>query len=247
MAELYLKIGVGAKYEDGDILCAMNNRRIRCVHAQHICKPITFNSDGLREINSVSDYFMSKTHRYKFQRISSTEIKRIELATMQEETISNIPNAKGEYMAVALFVQRRIANPKHRVFGSTGAEYWYGGTIDYSDKNLTDIWNKIETDTPLRESNFTLWPAGDRDLKDHFGISVDNFTETEAEDFVSSEIDENDPENPILIKKRTRQIIWKDLPGLSAGTESQIEDTDMKVDIRTSSEFVNASIITVKA
>ena len=73
-----------------------------------------------------------------------------------------------------MFVQRRLKNPRHQIFGSTGAEYWYSGRKDYSNAKMTILWNRIETDTLFREVDFPLWPAGDRDLRDHLRIALEH-------------------------------------------------------------------------
>lgn len=240
MAELAIKVGsnLGTQaYKDGDILCAFNSRRIRCTHAQHICdyRKIGRNGGGLIVSSSVAKDFFDHTHQYKFQRISKTEIKRITLSDMSEEALSDKPNVKGEQIAVEEFIRRRKMRSDHYLFGNIGSEFWYGGRKDFSNAKMDLVWNAIETKTPLRESNHTLWPTGAQDLKVHLFLSVDDFDDSETENLVESEIDETDLDNPIIVKKRKRYVIWQDLFPLNVPpiiTEAHVTDKVRTVDVR---------------
>src|SRR5687768_2274240 len=84
---LQLKIGtVGPDpaYQDGDIICAFNRRRCRCVHAQHICHPwkATPNAHGLLALSTVVHDYFEKTHQYRFERVSRLEVLRTNLITL---------------------------------------------------------------------------------------------------------------------------------------------------------------------
>ena len=96
MAELAIKVGSGANYKDGDILCAFNSRRIRCTHAQHIChvKQAGGGIGGLRDNAHVARDWFEHTHQYRFERVSRTEIKRILLSDMSEVLINGGPKRK---------------------------------------------------------------------------------------------------------------------------------------------------------
>ena len=50
MAELIVNVNPNSTYEDGDILCAFNDRNVQCTHAQQIChhQHAGFTNDGLR-------------------------------------------------------------------------------------------------------------------------------------------------------------------------------------------------------
>ncbi len=235
MAELAIKVGTVGHFVDGDILCAFNSRRIRCTHAQHVCH--VKNAGGgrgvLRDNIHVARDFFEHTHKYRFERVSRTEINRTTLSTLDEVTLSDRPklvDGKMQHMDVPLFIARCLEHERHRMFGAPGAEVWYGGTKDFSDAAMTLVWNAIETKTPLREVNFQRWPAGTQDLISHLFITADDFDEAEADDLVSSEIDETDPDDPILIKKRRRHIDWRDVVDL--GDQANVEDKTVSVDLR---------------
>ena len=235
MAELALKIGAGSNYLDGDILCAFNSRAIRCTHAQHIChvRQAGGGAGVLRDDTHVARDWFEHTHKYRFERISLTEIKRILLSDMSEEVFSNTPrrvDGKAQHMDVESYVARRLNHEGHKIFGTPGAEVWYGGRTDVSDTVMTLVWNSIETKTAFREIDFPLWPAGVKDLLSHLFITVDDFDEAAASDLVSPELDETDPENPITIKKRQRHMNWRD--EVPTREHADIENSNVKVDLR---------------
>ncbi len=241
MAELALKIGsVSADpkhYQDGDILAAFNSRRIRCVHAQHICH-VKQAGGGVgihRDDAHVARDWFEHTHQYRFERVSRTEIRRITLADLTEDLIDGTPrriDGRAQHMNVETYIQRRLAHDRHRIFGSAGAEVWYGGNTDVSDSTLTLVWNAIETKTAFREVDFPLWPAGRQDLIVHLFLTVDDFDEREASSLVAPELDETDPDNPITLRKRERHMDWRD--EIPTREHTDIEDKATSVDLRES-------------
>ena len=239
MAELVIKIGSVSPdpkhYQDGDILAAFNSRFIRCVHAQHIChvKQAGGGIGALRDNAHVARDWFEHTHQYRFERVSRTEIKRILLADLTEVIFDGMPklvDGKMQHMDVELYVNRRMLHNGHKMFGTTGAEVWYGGRTDVSDAKLTLVWNAIETKTPHLEANFPLWPAGSKDLISHLFVTVDDFNEAEASDLVSSELDFTDPEDIRIVKKRRRHIVWRDV--IETKEYAAIEDKTVSVDLR---------------
>lgn len=83
MAELLIKVDDGAGYLDGDCLCAFNNRRIDCVHAQRLCHidGAGFTASGLRPTGSVAQDYLNATRQYRFERVSTYTIERVTIAT----------------------------------------------------------------------------------------------------------------------------------------------------------------------
>jgi hypothetical protein len=251
MPELALKIAPGANYADGDILCAFNSRRIRCVHAQHIChvKQAGGGIGGLRDNVHVARDWFEHTHQYRFERVSKTEIKRVTLADLKEVLINGTPkliDGKMQHMDVERYVNRRMLHNGHKMFGTTGAEVWYGGLKDESDAKLTLVWNAIETKTAFREVDFPLWPVGTKDLISDLFVTVDDFNEAEAEDLISPELDLTDPDDPIVVKERRHHIDWKTVIDLAEHTK--IEDKTVSVDLRsTMTPLVRGDVVLTKA
>jgi len=234
MAELLLKIKDTPTYDDGDIVCAFNDRRISQVHVQHICHPTTvgFNSDGMRDHDTLVEVFLANTYQFKFERVSKTEVKRYNLLTGDVDLISDTPNADGEYMDVEMFIKRRRGHKRHLIFGSFGNEIWYGGRSDCSAEKLDTVWADIEDRTDERKADHNLWPLTNLEKCHFLGLSVDAFDDDEAGVLTESEMDNNDPEKPVVIKKRKKVVVYKDMTVISAGTQGHIANPDILVDVR---------------
>jgi hypothetical protein len=204
---------------------------------------------ALRDNAHVARDWFEHTHQYRFERVSRTGIKRITLADLSEVLIDGSPkliDGKMQHMAVPLYVARRLVHERHKMFGTMGAEVWYGGRTDVSDAKLSLVWNAIETKTAFREVNFPLWPAGTKDLISHLFVTVDDFDEAEANDLVSPELDLTDPDNPITVKKRQRHIDWKS--AIDSKEHTAIEDKGLSVDLReTMTPLVLGDVVLVKA
>lgn len=238
MAELLLKIGDAANkspesYKDGDVLCAMNQCRIRYVAAQHICKPHEFTRDGLRASGSVCEKLLFHTYQYKFERISRTEINRIDLSTMQVETFGPIPNERGEKINVPAYLQHALKNPRHRIFGTSGAEVWYGGRTTCNNVTLNKVWADIEMMTPEREINHQKWNWAPREHQIFLALIVEDFDNAVREELVSPEITRESPDaDPVVVKKRSRRVNWEMLNDMTSGRASRVKNRDDVSDIR---------------
>ncbi len=219
MAGLALKVGAVSSnpqhYQDGDILAAFNRRRIRCVHAQHICH--VKNAGGgvgvHRILGHVSQDFFEKTLQYRFERVNRNQVRRVTLSTLDEVIIDSMPSlidGKMQHMEVDEYIVRRLTHARHRIFGTTGGEVWYGGRTDVSHTSLDLVWEAIEAKTPHLETSFTEWPAGSQDLKSHLFVKIDEFTEDESSELVGGEFDNTDPTKSVLLRKRKRFIDWRD-------------------------------------
>lgn len=237
VATIALKVGDRsadpADYKDGDILAVWPRRFIRCVHAQHICHPriAARNGGGLIPLTEVARDWYERTHQYRFERVSATEVRRTDLDTLEEDVLSGTQNADGEAMDVALFIQRRKQRLDNYLFGTPGAEVWYGGRQEHSHAKLDQVWNAIETKTAHREQNFSDWPAGVQDVKSHLLLRMNDMLDAEAETLVAPELDLTDPNNPVTIRKRARKVDWRALRELSPHV-ADIDNPSVSVDLR---------------
>lgn len=242
MAELLIKVGAGANFEDGDILCAFNRRRIRCCHAQHIChvRVAPRNGGGLIRTDAVARDWFEATHEYRFERVSPNELDRVTIATGERERLSDKPNAKGQAIDVRLFIVRRKRRPDNYLFGEDGAEIWYGGRIDVSHAKLDLVWQAIEAKSPHRENDedFQVWPAGIQELKSHLFVPVVDFSDVEAEALVEpwTEPDPTaeDPDATRVVKKRNIGCNWRVAAVLDrlGVTEADVSDKSKSIDKR---------------
>lgn len=191
MAELLIKIGDGANYTDGDVLCAFSDRHIACVHAQMICHKDRSQRNGSGWIvrGELSETLLAETMQYRFERISATEVRRVEQATNQSEIFGP------SHIDVRQYLVRRRKHAKNLIFGEDGSEVWYGGRTDYTMPTVRKVWNKIERDTPnrLRDEKHSLWSMGRMDIRHHLAIRTVAITEKDVADFTEPqyEVDDN--------------------------------------------------------
>jgi len=259
MAEIALKIDDGANYIDGDVLCAFNSRRIRCVHAEHLTSPrqAGFTKDGLRPAGSLARQALEHTRQYRFDRLSKYVVRRTNLRDGKNEELSNTPNAKGEHMDVPLFLKRRKEHPRHSIFGLEGQEFWYGGRTYVANDDLDKVWLEIEARTPEREVNYTLWPAGSEDLKVHLFVAVDDFLDAVAEELVepemrdTGEVEEGmsgEEPTPIMemVKRRKHNVEWEKLTGIDVSKAVEVRNKTQSIDIRAERIHDRQTIVKVK-
>ena len=239
MAEIMLMVGDTPSYKDCDILCAFNDRRIQHVHAQHIC-----NSDS-----ELCEMFREKMCQYKFQRVSKNEIKRITLATEEETIFGNVPivdPTKPHLGEITMAVQQQISEKKKikgYLFGAIGSEYYYGGRSDLSPACIGDIWNEIEERTSNLRADHALWPMSLKEKRFYYQISVDDMTNQECADLCEPDIDNSDPDKPIIIKRRKKFVDFHTNTGASSETLIKIMDRDIPVDLRSKFTLSRSSIV----
>ena len=208
MAELALKIGTTDTYDDEDILCAFNQRRIRCVHAEHICWPRIAGvkvGGQLGTTQPLLEKMYLRTAQYKTDRIGRDLVRRTNLWTLNEVVYGSPsytdtepipiedPDRPGHmiHCCVAEFFDRRLAAGKLPLFGAPGREICYvGGRTKKDAATIELIWDDIEADTALRRVDHDRFPAGSRDLKTDLFIAVDEFDDATAEELVSPLIEE---------------------------------------------------------
>ena len=144
-------------YKDGDIVQAFSNERILLANAQVICNVDKFNMDpvsGLRYNDTLLMKYMEVSSLYKLERISTNSARRTNLLTLEEDVISNSPNADSEIIMIDEFISRSLKSNRHRIFGSTGSEVWYTGSRPV---DLDVIWNDIESGSDNLKQDNTSW------------------------------------------------------------------------------------------
>jgi hypothetical protein len=220
MAELIIKVndnGPDPAWRDGDILHCFNQRRIRWTWAEELCHPkyFGFKRDGLRP-NSLALKYLQHTHQYQYTRVTHNEILRYEMRTGKIDIINATPNAKGEYCHVDTYIKRRLAHPRHRIFGSPGKEEWYLGHKDFSAEVMERVWADIEADTGFSETMFTRFPLAWETLKTVLVLQIPELSDAECQEY-EKEVREDsiDPIKgrpiQILRKRRDYMVPYRDL------------------------------------
>lgn len=223
-------VGPDPNYQDGDVLTAINRRRCRCVHAQHICHPrvAARNRDGLILPDHHARDFCEHTHQYRLERVSRSEVMRINLLTLEEEILSAKPNDRGEAIDVEMYFDRRRKHAHATLFGTTGQEIAYGGAVNFTNANLDRVWQAIEHKTSEREANYQDWPAGQVELRAHLLLRVDDFTDSEAGELESPLVGRNGG----TVAKRKHSLEWRGL--LTPKQLADVEDRSRMADLRES-------------
>lgn len=239
MAELVLQVGPHPRYEDGDILCAFNDRRVSEVHCAHICSP-RLNPElnprtkaGFLTPATLAEDMLAASHRYKFVRVSTLEVMRIDLDTLDEVVFSNKPrdiDGKAQAIDVPLFIARRLRSPDHGLFGAEGAEYWFGGERPPQMDALDVLWSRIEAETPLTKADHTLWPLTDTERKIFLPVAVEDHSDEQSSALVAPLMTEaKDAESaPVELKRRAVSVDWK----AKFGERPEILDKSAIADLR---------------
>jgi len=224
MAELIINVNENGSYEDGDILCAFNDKSVQCTHAQHIChyQHHGFTNDGLRP-EGKSKLFLDCVYQYRFERLNRTQVKRVETDhlgnVLSEETFGK------ESIDVDQFVSRRLKHAKHRIFGTIGAEIWHGGKSDFSQEAVDQAWVIVQNDCDCRNApgecpccgqDHTLWPMGRLDVRHFLCTQLDNFSDVEQQAMVSDFSatfaegeDITDPDGTIIFPTFSDEGVWQ--------------------------------------
>ena len=159
--ELIVKVGSPdgpqTSYKDGDIVQTFSTNGILLSNAEGICNVNNFPLNevtGLRENDSLLMKFLELRNTYKFERVNSNDIRRTNMITEEEDILNTTPNDKGEYLHAYQFISRRLKSARHKIFGSSGSEIWYGKIRSSTD--LDALWNDIETHTShLKQDNMS--------------------------------------------------------------------------------------------
>ena len=158
------------RYQDGDIIETFTDLKILNTHAQMICHPKKFpmNTFGLRDRYTLLEKYMAAVSKFKFTRLNSNDVQRLNLITDEEDIINTVPNAKNEVMNVDQFIIDRRKSSRHRIFGTShGNEVWYTGHKKITSEVCDVCWNDIETHTDNLKTNHEHWPFTETE-KRHF-------------------------------------------------------------------------------
>ena len=158
------------RYQDGDIIETFTDVQIANCHAQIICHPRKFsmNTFGLRDRNTLLEKYTAAVSEFKFTRLNSNDVERLNLITGEVDTINTTPNSNGEAMDVYQYLTRRLKSPRHKIFGTShGNEVWYTGSRKITHDVCCGCWNDIETHTDNLKVNHEHFPFSETD-KRHF-------------------------------------------------------------------------------
>lgn len=256
MAELVLKVGDSVNpdgYKDGDILCAFSDHRIACVHLEHLCHPkLAVRNKRTKLIapgSALVETLHSEGYQYRFEPVMDggrRKLKRIVLADLSEEIFDENPSRPE---TVSLYIRRRLRFGKKAMFGEPGNEYWFGGRVSMTPAKVSNVWDAVELVTshgrtdPIRKA----WPMGSREGFDFLYIRSRDFSEVKRHEYEAEDVDETDPENPIVLAKRKHRIDWEADLGFSVGSRTEIKDRDIYTDKRLNSLHDDRLVVRTRA
>lgn len=239
MAHLMLRIDDSADglRESGDILFAPNNRLISWTHAQHICDRRTARRRGRRLLRgTLAEALYEETHQYRFTRVGNS-VERETLATGHVDVFSATPievDGRMQSIDVDEFVRRAVRHPNNKMFGSPGAEVWYGGRVEAPSAVLARLWDRIEGDSPHRRDarRFKHWPFSDIELRGWLVLPTDDFDDDDRTEFEAPLINDDDPENPVVEKFRANKIEWEHPQVLRGLPAARVRDRSRLIELR---------------
>ena len=252
--ELIVKVksdGSNPYYQDGDVIDTMSLDRIYLAHAEMICNPrnFDFNTFGMRDRNTLLEKFQEATHIYKFERVSSNDVRRTNLLTNEQDILNTTPNSDGEAINPYQFISRRVKNPNHKIFGTHGSEVWYGKMRNDAEVFIPVAWNHIETESDNLQINHNSWPFTDLEKRHFICINTsgrnytgDSFTRVELSGGTVTEralpAIEDAPEDapsdydPVVLAKRKWFVPYWDLSNELGSSVDDLRNPDHMCDCR---------------
>ena len=235
--DLLVKVGTIAppqqSYQDGDIVCAISPIQTHYCHAECICHPTKFgfNSSGLRDRGTLFESHTRLTSKWQFSRVAGS-VERLELATGNVEIITNQIDADQ-------FIKRRTRSNRHKIFGTAGAEIWYGGNSPRDRTGADLLWNEIETHSDHLQADHCCWPFSELEQRHFLPLDCCGFKHgTEREISTGTcgerasavyEPEADKQETRERIARRHWQVPYWDLAGISV---DDARDKDRPYDAR---------------
>lgn len=218
---LAVKIGNHGACKDGDILQGFTTVDAIRVELEHICHPRKAGGGvrAHRNSNSVAKDFEEMSYRYRFDRVSKHEVKRLEIDTGEEHIVGALPveiDGKQQHIMVDQFVKRRLEHHGHRMYGEPGSEFWFGGRMkrDYETilkirdhvyerlgKNIEDRGNAPEGPP---------WPVGLVERFSYLFFDVEELTKDRKEELARPIYDAFRAE-PEILYKRNHFVDWREI------------------------------------
>lgn len=234
------------KLSNGDIVEYKTKEDIICRNTDKICsmKFADFNGDGLRKTNSHQQKYQETIYQYKFERVSTKEVKRTNLLTNESVIISNVPqliDGKKQAMDVQSFLSRRKKNNYHRIFGASGAEVWYGGKITLTEKKIADeVWPTITEKTGKLIQDFYKSTPNPADKKKHLIICSTDSNKFRNIINTGLEYKKN------ILHKSSSYVQWQDLLFFPSKMISDAYSKNKSSDFRDFNNYILEEIFQIK-
>lgn len=227
MAELTIQIGDAVNplgFKDGDIVHAMNDVMLLWRHTLIVTDHRKIEGGFFKPVTSLAYRRLRATSKWMVEGISATEERITNLITSEVY----VKPAK-----TRLYIQRRIAGGKKPMFGTQGNAVWFEEQREITPAILAPLWiNHITPRTGLLAADHMRRDYSANHLKRYLIIVTNDFSNARRSRLEEQYMDNTDPDNPVVIRRRKRFIDWRNLPGMSGDTIDQILDRHRRVDIR---------------
>jgi hypothetical protein len=136
MAELILRIGSTANYDEEDILEAFTDFDVAYANAANLAdiNRLGFIGDRIRPSNTIAEKFRQETYEFRFEVLENGLVE-----VTNQLTSSSSTHTKEE---IGFAIYRR--NYRDHFFGSIGREVWYTNPVIPSEQRLENVWEFIE-------------------------------------------------------------------------------------------------------
>ena len=236
--EILIKVGdsgTATGYKDGDIVAAFCTDRILKTNAESICTSTERQLDdvsGLNVSGTIHEARLIISSQYKFVRFGD-DVERTDLLT-GDVTVHNTTTA--ERIDVVEYLKRRLRSSRHNIFGTTGAEYWFGGSVNY-DAHI--LWDEIENRSDHLRVNHKHWPLTPAEQRFFFPISTcghhgheDDISHATAEQRTRSVVEDSESMEPVVLAKREWLVPYWDLASVFAVSVDDVRNPGISVDAR---------------
>jgi hypothetical protein len=240
---LALKIGAVGLWDDGDIVDAFGSGRCLRVNGEMVCRANGARDGRYHVRGTLHEAWLERSCRYRFRHTLGV-VERTDLVSGLIDLLGPRPNAAGEAIEIEAFLARRLAHPRHRIFGSPGSEVWYGGTRTV---DVDELWAEIEARTDKRKVEHETWPFSRNELRRFLVLPTDDISDEQAHALVEPLLGEpdRDGERPML-KRRRRLVNWPALTDTLGRSREDIESRETEVDVRTREPLSRAAIVETK-
>ena len=236
--EILIKVGdsgASTGFKDGDIVEAFSTDRILKTNAESICTSTERQLDdvsGLNVSGTIHEARLIISSQYKFVRCGD-DVERTDLLT-GDVTVHNTTTA--ERIDVVEYLKRRLRSRRHNIFGTTGAEYWFGGSVNYDAQTL---WDEIENRSDKLRVNYKHWPLTPAEQRFFFPISLcghhgheDDISHATAELRTHIVLEDSESMEPVVLAKREWRVPYWDLASEFSVTVDDVRNPGISIDAR---------------
>ena len=238
MAELLVRVrdkGPDPLGSDGDVFVALNDDAIGLYKAQLLAQPqnIGHNGDGLRDSGTTLHTIHEKTFVYRIERVSATEVDRVNIVTGGRERIGP------PTMHVQTFIDRRLRRSQHCIFGTTGSEFWYADQKRIATADITALWSDYLSLHGHNRRDHQAWHWSGFEKRVYLALRVADFNESRRQAVLQREterIDEGGEVGIVDYRLRARRLTY-DWRNLTTVDSTEATNDAVETDHRTAAEY----------